>query len=372
MVVYVKEDVLSIEKIKHFVRENVILRSYKNGVKLKAEDFLMISRQRKTNDFEVEQKQILIYEDLFEQVLESVIKECNYNFDYYYLKNAILKAEKTAINTVVTGSSYGLFGIEESMLSNAVNLSLASQDLYYSIKGIEAVCNVNSHIKNIVLCCSHYYLFSDLSKSRNSDSIQRMSKVYVPLFGDAHNAFIVPPKSNFLVQSCLFDVQKIMDVYSISQYEEHYFNFNRVRENFALRLWSDKAKNWNQLEDYEKEAAARERALLHNRNKKRDISLSENINMLNELSIFCNQKGINLIIVVAPASKYYVENIWPGFQEIFYETLENIDGVVHLLDLYTDEGFVEEDYIDMDHLSDLGARKVTENILSVLQTISSM
>lgn len=79
---------------------------------------------------------VLIYEDLFEKISINVIQEYQYNYDYYYHKNALYKAQNPNITTIITGSSYGLFGIDSSMLSHEINLSLASQDLYYSIKGI--------------------------------------------------------------------------------------------------------------------------------------------------------------------------------------------------------------------------------------------
>lgn len=374
MIVYVKEkeNALSIEVLEKLVKSNVILKRYCFGANLQKEDFLMVSRTEEIKEMEINNDQIVVYEDVFEEILESVFKEIGYNFDYYYLKNAIQAAEDSAIETIITGSSYGLFGIETDMLPGAVNLALASQDLFYSIKEIETVCNVNHHIRNIILCCSHYYLFSDLSKSQNCDSVQRMSKVYAPLFGDVHNAIIVPPRSEFLVESCIFDVRKIMNVYSAGEYEKNYFNSNRLRDDFALRLWDDKTKKWAQLTETEKEAAARERVLLHNKNQKREITLCENAKMLNELSLFCSDSGINLIIVVTPVSKHYSDHIWSGFRDVFYDSLDRVEGVIHLLDLYADSRYVDEDFIDTNHASDSGAQKITCDILNVLQAINLM
>lgn len=47
------------------------------------------------------------------------------------------EAKKDNIDTIISGSSYGLHGMDRSQLTTGVDLSLLSQDLHYSVKGIE-------------------------------------------------------------------------------------------------------------------------------------------------------------------------------------------------------------------------------------------
>lgn len=70
-----------------------------------------------------------------------------------------------------------------------------------------------------------------------------------------------------------------------------------------------------------------------------------------------------MTIVVAPASKYYVKHIAPQFKEIFYEVVNSIDSSLKILDYSNGESFLDEDFNDMDHLSDSGAIKLTNAII---------
>lgn len=372
MKVYVKEleNVLLIDNIKNFMKNTIELKKYNSQDALNTNDILLVSQQDAMTGLEELQEQIVIYEEVFNRIIGSVFKEYQYNGDYYFYKNAIKKAKEPATKTLISGSSYGLLGIEEAMLDGAVNLSLTSQDLYYSIQTIYEICKANRHIKNIIICCSYYYLYSDLSKSQNADSQARVAKIYNSILGDAHNAVVVPPATNFLMDSCIFDVERIMKMYSEGEYRKHYFNSNRPRRNFALRLWENKTKDWVQLSETEQEVAAKERTRLHNKNQRYQLTFAENVELLTGLLGFCEEKGINLILTVAPATKPYRDGMWNGYKEIFYEIINSIEGTVHLLDLYEDERYTTEDFIDTDHLSDSGARKMTNDIANVLCNIS--
>ena len=368
MIVYVKElkNVLLINNIKNFVKNNVELRVYNSEVVLGCSDYILVSQQDINALMEDTRDQIIVYEVAFNKVIESVFKEYQNNWEHYFYKNAINKAKDNATRTIITGSSYGLLGVDESMLDEAVNLSLTSQDLYYSIRTIYEVCESNVNIENIVLCCSYYYLYSDMSRSQNVDSQMRVAKIYNPLFGDVHNAVVVPMTTNFLVDSCIFDVERIMNLYAEGEYRKHYFNAKRPRKNFALRLWTDKGKDWNQLTDEERTIAAMERARLHNKNQKHQITYYENFELLKGLVAYCEERKINLVVLIAPVTNLYADNMWEGYQEVFYKTLNDIDGVVHLLDLYQDDRYTDDDFIDTDHLSDSGAKKMTVDVLNLL------
>lgn len=368
MVVYVKElkNVLSIENIKHFVKKNVKLRAYSSEIVLGCSDYILVSQQDRDVHLEDVRDQTIVYEEVFNKVIESVFKEYQAHWERYFYKCAINKAKDDSTRTIITGSSYGLLGIDETMLDDAVNLSLTSQDLYYSIRTIYEVCESNANIENIVLCCSFYYLYSDMSKSQNLDSQMRVAKIYNSLFRDVHNAVLVPMTTNFLVESCIFDVERIMELYAEGEYTKYYFNVKRPRRNFALRLWTEKAKDWDQLTDEERMVAAIERARLHNKNQKYKTTYIENLELLKDLVAYCGSRQINLIVLIAPATKCYADNMWEGYQEIFYQALSEIDGVVHLLDLYQDDRYTNEDFIDTDHLSDSGAKKMTTDVLNLL------
>ena len=101
-------------------------------------------------------------------------------------------------------------------------------------------------------------------------------------------------------------------------------------------------------------------------------SFNENLGVFQDFVYFCNDRGINLLLVAMPASKQYSKYLTPEYKNIFYSVLEKIDGMVHLLDLVEDESFDNNlDFNDTDHLNDLGAIKLSQMISSILNEINN-
>lgn len=64
-----------------------------------------------------------------------------------------------------------------------------------------------------------------------------------------------------------------------------------------------------------------------------------------------------LSFVLVPTSKYYRKHFDERFVESFYHTLNEVEGEIHLLDLFSCDDFEYEDFNDTNHLSEHGARK---------------
>lgn len=84
---------------------------------------------------------------------------------------------------------------------------------------------------------------------------------------------------------------------------------------------------------------------------------------------FCKNRNINLLLVITPQTPYYRNYLSQEFKSTFYDVLNGVDEIVHLLDLSDDSSFKDDDFVDTDHLDDRGARKLTSIILNVLQEI---
>lgn len=363
MTVFIKKHpALNVKLVRNILKEDLSIQTITAPDKINVSDVIIMSQKDKSlSKEEMNNYNIIFLEDVVGRIQENVWQEISNNYDYYYMKYQLSKAINSQIDMIITGSSYGLFGIKESMLPNAVNLSLVSQDLYYAIKGIEYVWNINKNIKHIVLCASYYYFYSDLSKVSNDFEIQRIAKVYSPIFDDRHNCYLMSPRKNILYKSDIFDIESVLERTANSFYANGYFNDNAPRCNFATKIWqSDKA--WNDLSYEEKAAAGKQRALSHNKSLKHINSLIANVELFCRFVQFCKERYIALTIVVAPASKYYVKHIAPQFKEIFYEVVNSIDSSLKILDYSNDESFLDEDFNDMDHLSDSGAIKLTNAI----------
>ncbi len=371
MTIWVKEykELLTIDALSLWIRDGLLIKQFVNFKDIGTEDVLIVSKSDLDIQHDIIYKyNVLIYEGVLNDIANNIIEEIKYNYDYYYLKNAIDYAKNEYVDTIITGSSYGLFGIDSNMLKREVNLSLASQDIYYSIKGIHKVLESNKNIRNIVICCGYYYFYSDLSRARNEFEIARVAKVYNKLYGDMHNASVLPPVKNILFESRIFDIKKATELLSIDMYENGYFSIDRPRKLFATKEWEDKIKEWSMLSEDEKDSAGKSRAMLHNKALNREASLGENIELINNLSIFCNNNGINLSFVVTPVSKYYKKYLDMRYEESFFSILNEIKGTINLLDLADCCDIFLDDihFNDTDHLNDTGATKFTQIILDML------
>lgn len=304
----------------------------------------------------------------FDKVIVAVLKEVSYNYDYYYMLNSLNEACEEKTNTIVTGSSYSVFGFEKSHLVGSVNLGLGSQDLYYALKGVYNVIDKNSNIENVVVLAGPYYFFSDLSRSQNTDELLRISKVYQPLYKDVHNAIFLEPKKCFLPESCIWNVSKVVEAYSISEYQRNYFNEDRPRENLGARTWTRNC-GWHSLTEEERVVAGEKRASLHNKSIKYESSFLENKAIFKDFIKDCNERKINVLMVITPTTRYYREFLDKRFLEIFYEVLNECTGIVHLIDLYDSNDFDNNDFNDVDHLSENGAKKLTKIISDLLHSL---
>ena len=367
MIVYVKEcQYVSLKDIVTWIKNGIAVQPFKSKADVRENDVVIMSNRDEDTDIRLTMNNVLIYEDFFEKVSSSIIQEFCYNHDYYYLKNALSRAKESDITTLISGSSYGVLGIDPSYIENTVNLSSISQDLYYSSSLVKGACATNLNIKNIVFCVGYYYFFTDLSRTQNQDEILRISKVYKPLPHDEHHCILLPPCNKMLYESNIFDIEKVFDLYTWGEYTKGFFNQNRQRKDFAAKEWDDKSKSWSELSSREKIEAGKRRAELHNRSIKREYSFLEHVTILQDFLDFCSKREINVLFVITPVTSYYLDYLDPDFKSEFYRVLNEVNGIVHLLDLSDNKEFVDADFNDTDHLNDRGAKKLTLNIVQAL------
>lgn len=360
-----------IPQIRQWIKTDITLECFTNQ-RLTIRDILIIAESDIQMVAEL-QCNILIYEELLKELTNGAYDDLKKNYDYYFLKNALEKARKPEIHTLICGSSYMRFGIEEGILEETVNCSLPSQDLYYALQILKYVLEGNRNIKNVVLGGGYYYLFSDLSKTQNEKEIQRVANVYWPIFKDAHNCIFVPARNKDRKYSPIFDVDKIYNE-SIEQYfaENPYFSGHKKRTRAATKLWNDTSKVWQDLSFEEKTRAGEERAQIHNKGIRRIATLEENIHTIREFVNICKENGINVVFLIAPTTEYYQKHIDTKYKEVLYGVLDEIEYPINLIDLVDSEEFLDEDFNDMDHLGDIGAKKMTYMLKAFLKEFSGM
>ncbi len=372
MKIYVKEsENLTIQTVSALFCDSVTVGAFVSLDDVQYSDFIIVSQSDTKFMGGLKDYHVVIYEHFFQKLYTWVNQEYYNNHDYYYLKNALQCAGNNDATTLISGSSYGAFGIDLTYINSAVNLSSISQDLYYSVKLLYQACKTNRKVKNIVLCVGYYCFFSDLSLTQNLMELQRISKVYYPLLHDSHNCLILPSKGEKYTQGNLIDFEKILNIVARLDYQKGFFNEKRPRNRCATVVWEASSKSWQELSLEEKERAGKTRAESHNKSIMHTASFNENINLFQEFVYFCNDRRINLLLTAMPVSCQYLKYLNPEYKNIFYSVLDQIDGTVHLLDLVGDSSFDNSlDFNDTDHLNDAGAIKLSQLVAATLEEIN--
>ena len=330
---------------------------------IKCTDFVIISK----DDIDYSEGilylfNIIVLEEYCEIIKENIVNEYEYHHEFFYLKYQLEISQNSSIDTVISGNSYAVYGIENSMMDNSVNISIPSQDIYYSTRLIYKVLENNDYIKRIILIMPYNWFFSDLSKVKDPLEKSKLYKVYKPILGDVHNCVLLHPRRNYVYESNIFDVQRLLNDYITADMLSDFFNRNFDRESHAMRLWDDTTLRWNELMPDQKKKAALCRTQNNNTLIKRKNNYFSNSNIFREFVNDLYNKGISVISVVPPATLSYRSFYLNDFKDEYYYQMSLLDGKIKVYDMFSDDSFSDNDFVDMDHLNAIGAVKFTTKI----------
>ncbi|MFR3568720.1 MAG: hypothetical protein ACLTUR_12020 [Paraclostridium sordellii] len=326
-------------------------------------------------DFNLYFNDVLYYDKLMNAMFEISEKIYYENYDYNYLLKSLEKCKCENIETLVVGNSYPLTGIDSKLLSNkSKNLSISSQDLYYSYKLVKEVINNNENIKRCIIGAGYYLVNHDLSKCKSEYSINMVRCLYYPILKDKHNSEKVDTIeiSNLIntlndnVIEYIFNLDFLHKHFIDLLYRENngYFNKNLRRERISI-LQGVKLSSISEAEKYR---LGEIRASQHNDLSKYTETKKEYNLIFNDFINFLEEKGVEPVIVVFPTTKYYSKFINETYKEEFYKIIDGIKEkyTVKLVDFSKIDIFEEDDFIDFDHMSESGCIKITHELNKIL------
>ncbi len=300
------------------------------------------------------------------ELIELSMKYLKKNYDYTWLKTMLLKARnviKVPGSTLITGSSHALYGFDERIWSNAVNISMHSQDIYYDYLCAKRVIeNSNHKITKCFIVLGYYIAYQDLSRS-NIMREKMITKVYYPIFGDAHNW-----KEPYCIDrwkeigNYTEQIKSICEnMATIALYDSTYFSDIRKRGglfDFGQRSWAD-------LEKEERDHYGKERAEMHNKVMKHSESLRENTQIMREYIEYLTKENIRPIVVVTPFTKEYNRYVDLEMKNLLINMLSELPQEIDYVDFNNSDLFDDTDFIDTDHLNEKGAKKVSEILVDM-------
>ena len=277
-------------------------------------------------------------------VLEVSIR--NIPNDYKY-KKEYLDANAGQIETLILGSSETFRGVNPDYFSsNAFNAANNAQSLEYDYKILEMYKDNLKNLKTLIIPISYPTYYFNLKSSKGSKRI----KYYNIYFG----------------MTSSFDLTEYSEVLS-NKIKYTYRNFVKYYIHGNTLINCSKL-GWTDYEEEEKsnlDDTGVKTANMHSMNINTDSAekdFEENVSYLESIIQWAAANDVEVILFTPPAYKSYTEALNPEQIRITIETSEDMaskyDNCVYLNKM-TDPNFDIEDFYDANHLSGIGAQKLT-------------
>lgn len=355
--------IIHIEHINDYIQENKDNENNMINILIVSEETIHCNV-----DFSLYFDEVVYYDKLMNNMFEITEKIYYENYDYNYLSKSIENCENQKLNTLIVGNSYPLTGIDCKLLScNSISLALSSQDLYYSYKLAKKVISKNKNIKKCVIGGGYYLVNHDLSKCKSDYSKSLVKNIYYPILKDKHNSDKVED-ANLLSLKDILKNEIIEYIFNLEFLDCHfrnlihienngYFNKNWTRENNSIL----RGAKLSLISEDEKYRIGELRANQHNDLSKYTETSKEYNSIFDEFILFLKKNNIQPIIVVFPSTKYYAKFINKIYENKFYNIISRLNEkyVIKLVDFTKINIFEEDDFIDFDHMSEQGCKKIT-------------
>lgn len=294
------------------------------------------------------------------ELTELFVRFLRKNYNYFWLKSRLEIGREIpdATNaTLITGSSHALNGIEEAAWKNALNCSMHSQDLYYDFRCAKEVVQGKDKFKRCFILFGYYIAYQDLSQSKGMRDYM-VSPVYYPIFGDAHNWEMPVAQDRWKeFEGISAEVRSRCEAWSQrTAYEEptYYTRFRRRKPFFDFQ-----GRSWWELTEEEQESYAAQRAEGHNSVLKYEESFYENCQILKDYVHFLRLNDVKPIVVIPPFSSAYNRHVDKRLKEAVMELAQSPAEELSFVDFNKESVFDNYDFIDMDHLNEQGAKKMS-------------
>lgn len=257
----------------------------------------------------------------------------------YKTKNGWMMKHAHKVNSIILGSSHTYYGVRPEYIDSSYNLANISQNPKYDYFMLEKYGDLCANLKTVILPISYFTLFDKSFEDSDEWYYALNYKIYMDC----------PYHSNFSKYNA--------EIFHSSVYFGKLKNWLLGKSNikcdslgwgmnYSLANKTKKIDNKSSIEVVKKHTA-------ENWNY-----LEENCLYLNKIISYCKSRHIKLILITTPTWHTYYEKLDKKQLKKMYEFIYKIPDAV-FYDYLKDKRFVEDDFYDADHLSDIGAQKFT-------------
>ncbi|MGB3463887.1 MAG: hypothetical protein WBA74_01395 [Cyclobacteriaceae bacterium] len=270
----------------------------------------------------------------------------------YLIKKGYLDKKAIDTETLIFGSSHAFYGLNpEFFNSNTFNASNVSQSLKYDLALLKKYEDELKNLETVILPISYFTLYWDLDSSPESWRLKNYQ-----LYFDLETDKPIINSSEVLSNRFSSNIRRLFSYYILRKPSTY-----STERGWGTKYTSTSAKD---LEKTAKSALAR-----HTREdiqSKESVRIfDENVAYMNSLVKWSNERGVRILFLIPPVYESYYNNL-DGTQ--LAKTLEAIEAVslgckdCKFLNLIDDPNFERTDYYDADHLSEIGAKKLSLQI----------
>lgn len=268
--------------------------------------------------------------------------------DYSYKKN-YLDTHADEIETLILGSSHSYYGIDPVYFSdNTFNAAHVSQSLTYDYEILKRYDEKLVSLKTVVIPISYFTLWSKLSNGTESWRI----KNYIIYYGITNEEDSL--KFHFEISSNSL----ITNIVRLKSYLQGINNITCSKQGWGTSYSSKNAQN---LEKTGKTASIR-----HTRNSIYSFEnkklFADNGLFLDSIINICHKHNAKVLLFTPPAYKTYREHLNEKQLNAMIKTANKVANSYSnctYTNLMTDSTFISADYYDADHLSEIGAKKLS-------------
>lgn len=269
----------------------------------------------------------------------------------YKSKREYIKKNGNNIEILALGSSHVYYGINPDFFSqNTFNLAHIAQTPEFDLKLFQHFLPQMPHLKLLIYPVSYFTFYWDLQSSAEAWRLK-----------------------NYVIYYDLDEAQSLQNYFEVLSVDPQR-NYSRIMRFYKHKKTEVEVtpKGWgfNCLAEYSAnlEQTASESAQRHT-----NIDgpfYSKNSSEVEEIVKICHEKGIQVLFVFPPAYKAYREQI---NKKQLSNTYNKIDTLVskynncQFVDLFTDTNYVAGDFLDADHLNNLGSKKMSQFLNEYIQ-----
>ena len=277
--------------------------------------------------------------------------------DYSFKKN-YLNTNSNNIEVLFLGSSHIYYGINPEYISRkSFNGAHISQSLNFDLAILEKYKDRCKNLKYIIIPIDYFSMYSTLENGIENWRVKNYSIYYdISTYGNYWSGFEI---FNGKLPSNISRVKS----YLLNRKSDVTCNKFGFGTNYN-------SKDSKDLMETGKTASKRHTIKLENN----QTTFSKNIQTINSIIEFANSHNLKIIFITCPAYSTYRENLNPIQLENSVNIIKKLSSKntnTAYYNFLTDKSFIAEDYYDADHLNEIGAKKLTLKIDSIINEIES-